>query len=236
MKRHNNIEQLEIPLWEALRDAASDPYEANVPLLLDALDSALPALGENTVLKLNLAAEAIAQIVQIFQERSTLAFEELEASTSTDGPVMPEDAFDRYVRQYMELDFEQFIEPLPALPRAVPERRGGEEEGESVVGEIDQQALLDALDEQMNAHPELTEAEAFNQAMEIAHAEDVGSWVGSIQEWFQQQGRKKVPLLELQQAIKMPLVQLWLALLLGGYQLEQRGGFYEVGTIRVDAP
>jgi hypothetical protein len=41
--------------------------------------------------------------------------------------------------------------------------------------------------------------------------------------------------LELQKAIGMPLVQMWLALLLSGYGVEQRGEFYEVETIWVEA-
>jgi hypothetical protein len=31
-------------------------------------------------------------------------------------PIMADDAFDRYVRQSMVVDFEQFIEPLQSLP------------------------------------------------------------------------------------------------------------------------
>jgi len=126
--------------------------------------------------------QGVAQIVQVFQERSTLAFEELDATNSSEGSVMPTDAFDCYVRQSMEVDFEQFIDPLEKLPRKVSERSGVvEDESGSVVGELDQAALLQALDEQMRQHPEWTEAEAFNQAMSIAHDEDVSTWAGMIQ-------------------------------------------------------
>ena len=41
--------------------------------------------------------------------------------------------------------------------------------------ELDQAALLQALDEQMSQHPGLTEVKAFNQAMGIAHDEDVST-------------------------------------------------------------
>jgi hypothetical protein len=46
-------------------------------------------------------------------------------------------------------------------------------------------------------------------------------------------GGEAVPLVELQQAIGIPLIQIWLALLLIGYGVEQRGEFYEKGTIWV---
>lgn len=42
-----------------------------------------------------------------------------------------------------------------------------------------------------------------------------------------EQSISEVSLLQLQQSIDLPLIPLWLALLLGGYRLEQRGEFYE---------
>lgn len=146
------MEQLELPLWEVLREAAIAPDDADVRQLLNVLEEALFEL--DTVGQLQVAAEAIAQIVQVFQERSVLTFEELEATASEDGPTMPQDAFDRYVRQTMKLDFEQFIEPLESLPRKLPERQTESIEGSSVVGELNQSALLQALDEQMQEHSE----------------------------------------------------------------------------------
>lgn len=40
--------------------------------------------------------QGVAQIVQVFQERSALAFEELEATNSREGPIMLTDAFDDF--------------------------------------------------------------------------------------------------------------------------------------------
>ncbi len=182
-----------------------------------------------------MAAEAIAQIVQVFQERSVLAFEELEATTNNEGPPMPSDAFDRYVRQSMEVDFEQFIEPLVNLPRKAPERLTSVLQQGSVVGELDQVALLQALDEQMSQHPGLTDVEVFNQALSLAHDEDVSAWTGTITSWMVEYHVSTIPLVQLQQAVQMPLVQLWLALLLGEYAIEQRGEFYDVQQVWVSA-
>jgi hypothetical protein len=42
-----------------------------------------------------------------------------------------------------------------------------------------------------------------------------------------------ISLLQLQRSVEMPLVQLWLALLLGEYTLEQRGEFYAAEQIWV---
>ncbi len=219
-------EPLELGLWEALKEATSAPDEADLGKLLDGLDAALLAL--DTVGQLQVAAEAIAQIAQVFCDRSTLAFEELEATNSNDGPTMPEDAFDRYVRQTMAVDFEPFIEPLASFPRKSPQRQETAA-GASVVGELNRAALLQALDKQMSQEPGLTEAEIFNQVLQIAHNEDVSAWVDTI-------ARMKplsypVPLLQLQRSVEMPLIEVWLALLLGGYKLEQKGEFYDLHGI-----
>ncbi len=109
------------------------------------------------------------------------------------------------------------------------------------MGELDQAALLQALDEQMSQHPGLTEVEAFNQAMGIAHDEDVSTWVGAIRsgsallraQCLQERQSATIPLVQLQQTVGMPLVHLWLALLLGGFVIEQRGKFYETEQVWV---
>lgn len=226
------VEQLELPLWEILQEAAIAPDEANLQQLLDVLDESL--LNLDTVAQLQVGAEAIAQIVEVFQGRSTLAFEELESTSSDAGPTMPTDAFDHYVRQTMEVDFDQFIEPFEKLPRKISERSGGiGNESGSVVGELDQTALLQALDAQMRQHPAWTEAEAFNQTMGIAHDEDVSTWVGKISQCLHECQMTAIPLVQLQHRVELPFVQLWLALLLGGFAIEQRGTFYETEQIWV---
>ncbi|MDX2239998.1 MAG: hypothetical protein NW224_04865 [Leptolyngbyaceae cyanobacterium bins.302] len=174
------VEQLELPLWEMLKEATIAPDAADFTHLLNALDTALPEL--DTVGQLQVGAEAIAQIAQLFCDRSTLVFEDLEASNSDEGPVMHTDAFDRYVRQTMEVDLEQFIEPLASLPRQPPNRLPSLNEPGSIVGELDRDALLQALDEHMQEHPRLTDVEAFNQAFSLAHDEDIATWARAITE------------------------------------------------------
>lgn len=222
----STVEQLELQLWASLSEAAQVPEAAELAQLWQLLDITLVKL--DTPKQLQVAAEAIAQIAEVFQERSTLIFEELEAATSEDGPIMPADAFDRYVRQTMTVDFEQFIESPTSLLRKAPQRctERFAEDGQSVVGELNQAVLLQALDEQMT-QAGLTEVEAFNRALEIAHDEDVSEWTQVISRWLEQPSTVPIALPSLQKAVKMPLVQLWLALLLGNYQIEQRGEFYD---------
>ena len=64
--------------------------------------------------------------------------------------------------------------------------------------------------------------------MAVSHSEDVSAWVAKISS-----KHKLVPqkLVELQQQLRMPLIEVWIAVLLGGFRLEQRGDFYEVEGI-----
>ncbi|MBD0335438.1 MAG: hypothetical protein ICV62_08115, partial [Cyanobacteria bacterium Co-bin13] len=105
--------QLELPLWQVLETAAQAPAEADVIALLDLLEETLFELDAPE--RLQVVSEGIAQIVQVFELRSQIAFEDLEATASDEGPPMPANAFDQYVRQTMEIDFEAFIAPLENL-------------------------------------------------------------------------------------------------------------------------
>jgi hypothetical protein len=100
----------------------------------------------------------------------------------------------------------------------------------TIVGELDKDALLNALDEQLSQHPEMTEAEAFEAAIAVAHGENVSEWVGAIGQALQEQEQT---LLGLQEQLRMPWVEVWLAVLLGGFGVEQRGEFYQRETIWV---
>jgi hypothetical protein len=233
------IKRLELTLWNRLKQAADVPEEANMEQLWEALEETLPVLAMPD--RLHVSGEAIAQIVDVFHERSSLAFEDLQAAATDDGPVMPNDAFDRYVRQTMDVDFDQFIEPPAGFPRRPPQRgdRDATDDGQSIVGVVDKARLLDVLDS------ELSEEEAYHQAISVAHSENVEGWIAAIAQYLERQPTSSLRLVELVQtvdyAIAEPddhqtdwngtLVKTWMALLLGGYGLEQRGDFYDVQSI-----
>lgn len=218
--------------------ASESEPEPEVTLDLDPLWQELEvSLQQRDLLpiqSLEVAAEGISQIVLQFTQFADLAFEELEAVAER-GVMLPEDAFDRYVRQTMEVDFDQFIEPLTNLLRKSPERKVLE--GDSVVGELDQAAVLQVLDEQMSQKPELTEVEIFNQALALAHDEDVSAWAGAIARWLEEHQVSTIPLIQLQQAMGIPLIHLWLALLLGDqFVVEQRRSFYDLSGVWISIP
>jgi hypothetical protein len=229
------FEWIDLPVWEAIKVAASEPEEADLGLLWQEVEAAI-FQGKGTANvnlgclgRLQVAGEAISQITDLFELRSQLAFESIQAVGSDDGPVMSGDAFDRYVRQSMQIDFDIYIEPLSSLPRKVSEFSESEEvEGmQSVVAEIDRKVLLEAiLSEPVD--PET----AYKEAIGLAHDEDVSAWGAAISARLEEWG-EPVSLLALQGSIEMPLVQVWLALLLNGMTLEQRGDFYQTEQVWV---
>lgn len=226
-----------LPLWNALQEAATFPETADLKQLWETLDKALAVLDAAD--QLAVAAEAIAQLAQLFQERSQLTFELLDAATSAEGPIMAEDAFIGFVRQSMHVDFSEFIEPPPNLTRKPYDyhEHSHVNADRSVVGVVSQDALLQVLDAQASEQ----EAEAaYRQVLSVAHAEDVSTWSGAIAAYLQQQTADSVCLSQLQQALHMPLVELWLGLLLGGYRMEaatvkETSGFEDASRAEQDS-
>jgi hypothetical protein len=217
----------DLPVWAAIKVASTEPEEADLDRLWQEVEEAIVHLG--CLGRLQVAGEAISQITDLFELRSQLAFESMRAVGSDNGPVMSGDCFDRYVRQTMQIDFDIYIEPLSSLPRKVSEFQVGDEvEGmQSVVAEIDRKVLLEAiLSEPVD--PET----AYKEAIGLAHDEDVSAWGAAISARLDEWGQP-ISLLELQGSIEMPLVQVWLALLLNGMTLEQRGDFYQTEQVWV---
>ena len=218
-------QQLELPLWETLKLAASIPENADLQEIWFSLDATMAPL--DTQQQLQVAGDAITQIVQIIRERSLLTLEEIQSAMQEDGPVVPADFFDKFVRQSMHVDFAQFVEPPPLLQgrSSQTSRRNFPNDGRSVVAVVDKAALLEAVAQE----PELSDEAARDEALAAAHDEDISAWKKAIAHQIQQSNSRPVSLLQLQQALGMPLIEIWLGLLLSGeeqYQWESSGEFY----------
>jgi hypothetical protein len=210
------IKQLEIDLWTVLQQASALPEEAEFPVIWQALEQVLPGLA--IVEQLKTASATIAQVTDIFQVQAGLIFEELEATAAQDGPRMAADAFDRYVRQYMAIDFEDYIEEPDALPRMARTEREAVENFHSVAQPIAQVELLEVLHDEIT----LSEAEAHAAALAVAHGEDISDWIAAIGEALDKVGTA-VEMQALLKLVQLPLIELWLGLLLGGYGLQRDG-------------
>ncbi len=91
------------------------------------------------------------------------------------------------------------------------------------------------IDERLNATTICNHTQRLSNRLDAELGEDVLTWTGTITSWMVEHRVSTIPLVQLQQAVQMPLVQLWLALLLGEYAIEQRGEFYDVQQIWVSA-
>jgi hypothetical protein len=211
------VKQLELDLWDVISTARQTPEEANFLMVFKLLDLTLVDLDTRS--QLRVAGEAVCQIADLFCDRSNFLFEELHSRTAKGEPIMADDAFDRYVRQSMVVDFDQFIEPLQSLPRKISEPT---KHGNSMVSEIDKEVLIQSL-EQENL---LSFEEKFEQAISTAHAEDVSSWIEAIAHCIANNS-SPIRLMDLQAALSLPIIEIWLGLLLGDFKLEQRGNFYD---------
>ena len=215
------VKQLELDLWDVLSTARQTPEDANLPMVFKLLDLTLVDLDTRS--QLRIAGEAVCQITDLFCDRSSFLFEELHSRTANGEPIMADDAFDRYVRQSMVVDFEQFIEPLPSLTRKTPEQA---KNGNSIFGEIDKEVLIQALEQESL----LSVEEEFERAISTAHAENVSGWIVAISQCITNNSHP-ICLKDLQKTLKLPIVEIWLGLLLGDFKLEQRGNFYDSNEI-----
>ena len=215
------VKQLELDLWDVISTARQTPEDANLPMVFQLLDLTLVDLDTRS--QLRVAGEAVCQIADLFCDRSNFLFEELHSRTAKGEPIMADDAFDRYVRQSMVVDFDQFIEPLPSLTRKIPEQA---KNGNSIVGAIDKEVLIQSLEQESL----LSFEEEFERAISTAHAEDVSSWVEAITHCIAN-SFSPMRLIDLQATLPLPIVEIWLGLLLGDFKLEQRGSFYDSNEI-----
>ncbi|PSB43922.1 hypothetical protein C7B80_22345 [Cyanosarcina cf. burmensis CCALA 770] len=220
--------QLELNLWNNLEAAAASPLAANMNQLWQELEAAIAPLPQQ--LQLAIVPEAILRIAQIHAERAQSLLDDWEATHECDNePVLNEDMLAPLLRQTMTLDLDALLLPPPLYPRS------SHSNSQSVAGVVDKAAVLNALDEmaadRLDEDPRL-----------VAHAEDISVWARAIAEYFSSRQVQNLPMVELVQNVQYPapqqpesgsqLVKTWMALLLGGFRLEQQE-FYNADSIEV---
>jgi len=215
--------QLELKLWHDLEQASATAETADLDHLWQELEVALRPLPSEQ--RLHMAGKAIEQIVEVFALRSDLILSAWEEAHNDQGPAIDEDALSGLVRQTMSLDLADLVEEPVAEQR---QRQSRTPSVDSVAGLVDKAALLEAFESEI----ELVEAQAQAQsvAMAVAHDENVVGWAAAISRWMaEQELAEPVSLIQLQQGVGMPLVEVWLGLLLSQqqYEWEQQGDFYD---------
>jgi hypothetical protein len=160
-------------------------------------------------LELESAGDALVTWGESYRERAIRALDEWQLKS----PLLPAELveppydrslFDELVLGRMEWDLGDLVE---ASDNYYPPTR----QSVSTVAAVSKSTAL-----------ELAQLQA---AIDVAHREDIELWGEAIAVKLNECG--SLPLLELQRAVEMPLVQVWLALLLNGFGVEQRGDFYD---------
>jgi hypothetical protein len=218
----NIVTRLELNLKAAVGAAMADLIAADLRALWTTLEPMLTALPDAEQLRMGgMAIAELAEICQLKAERMLANWEEQQNEV---GPAMAEDLLAGLVQRTMYLELSDLIrQPQPRR------RLKSQQSKVAIIPKADLLALLGAQ--------ELAESETCRhaEALAVAHQENLSVWVGAVANWMRAATFDKtcdaVPLSELQRSLNMPLIELWLALLLGGYELESRGGFYETEQI-----
>ena len=208
-----SYKQLELDLWGDLKTALTEPESADMGLLWHSLEEAIAHQDSNE--QLLVAGDAIAQIVEVYVKRARSILNSLEVSGNIDGPVLDEDFLSGLMRQSMTLDLsdlmEEFnfeVESSPALVGSVVSVKGRKEA--KAIARKARAAMRKAL-------------------KELAEKENIPLWQSAIAQWINQHQSEKVSLLQLQQSLGMPLVEVGLGLLHSPtpYQWDGTGEFYK---------
>jgi hypothetical protein len=199
-----------------LRLAIADPPAANLYQLWQSLEVALESLSQEQ--QLQVAGDAISQIAEVVCGRAQQILEGLEVSyLAVDvepelEPCLSREFLEPFIRQSMSLN----LDPLLVLP--TPRHR---EKGiQSVVELCQKEVLLELLDEE----------QVKQEALAVAHSEAVQDWIDQLKAFFIEHPAPTV-FNALVDFLQMDWVEVWMGLLMGEFQLEQQGDFYNANTL-----
>ncbi|MEN8443642.1 MAG: hypothetical protein ABG776_01380 [Cyanobacteria bacterium J06555_13] len=215
----DSVRQLELNLEVALEEAAEVPERADVMSLWAQFEGELAGLEQRDHLRV--AGDILVQLAGLCETKADLLWEDWQDAHNAEGPVMGGDWLQGITRQTQELDFSDLVNRSYRSHPELPNEDKTDED--SVAGDAPKLLVLDMIDA-------LEDADLKSQALAVSHAENVSDWVSSLSA-----AQTDVPqrLVTLQSQLRMPLSELWLAALLGGFTLEQRGSFYETAEIWV---
>lgn len=204
----------------AITQALAEPEVADLRQLWRSLEPELLGLTEKE--QLQVAGQALCDLAEVCQRRAEWMWGDWVDQHNTDGPIPNEDFLSGLVQKSMFLD-------ISSLVRQPKTRRGAvaavENEGESVAEEVTKEMalLLAAADE---VEPK--------EAMELqGYDENITAWADAIRAWLKRQGLESAAIAQLQQGTGLLVVKLWLAGLLGGFEMQQSGGFYDGAGVAI---
>jgi chromatin segregation and condensation protein Rec8/ScpA/Scc1 (kleisin family) len=202
----------------ALKAAIAEPENVSLAQFWQMTEQLLKHLPDME--QLRLGGTIMTLLAEIHAAKADRFLADWEERHNEEGPVMEEDLLAGLVQRTMYLDLSDLINPKVQTSK----RKASTD---SVAKPVEKKQVLKML-EQME-----DEETSKQQALSVAHDENVSAWIEAIAQWLNQASvpSQGVWFSELsaalgQSAINMSPIKIFLALLLGGYQLQQPGDFY----------
>ena len=211
-----SVRQLELNLEVALEEAAEIPENVDVLSLWTQFEGELAGLEQRD--RLRVAGDILVQLAGLCETKADLLWEDWQDAHNADGPVMDGDWLQGLTRRTQELDFSDLVN-RSYISRDLPNEDKADED--SVAGDVEKLSVLGMIDA-------LEDADLKSQALAVSHAENVSDWVQALTD---RQMDSPQRLIDLQQQLEMPLIEVWIAALLGGFPMEQRGSFYQTQEV-----
>ena len=216
-----SVRQLELNLEVALEEASEVPEDADVLSLWAQFEGDIARLEQRD--RLRVAGDILVRLAGICEAKADVLWEDWQDAHNAEGPVMDGDWLQGVIRQTQELDFSELVNRSYRTSSNLPNEDKTDED--SVAGDASKLSVLEMIDA-------LEDADLKSQALAVSHSENVSEWVAAI---AYQQKKEPQRLVDVQHQLKMPLVEVWIAALLGGFSLEQRGSFYSTDEVWLDA-
>lgn len=215
-----SVQQLELNFKGALEEAADVPEQANVLALWAEFEQELSKLPHKE--QLRVAGSVLSELAGLCEAKSEVLWDDWQDAHNSEGPVMDGDWLSGLTRQTQELDFSGLVQ------RSYRDRESCEEleEENSIAETVEKGAALALLDV-------LEAGELKQQALAVSHAENVSDWIAAVASTLKLGEAQR--LVDLPEKLNLPLITVWLAALLGGFCVEQRGDFYATGEVWVSA-
>ncbi|MDZ8033657.1 hypothetical protein [Nostoc sp. DedSLP04] len=206
----------QLTIWDVLDELSESPTTSTLAPMWECLDAELEKLPLEA--QLSTAALAFSQIADILKSRAEVLLQDTRDRNNPKGPIISTDLFAGLVRTTMHLDLDDLIEPKTPQtfrPHGPHQFSSPTELDNSVAAPVEKANVLAMLDE----------VTTLEDVRNLASDEDVEKWQSAIANHLINV-KDEISLVKLQRVLQMPMVEVWLGLLLGGFTLEQRGDFY----------
>ncbi|NJO77543.1 MAG: hypothetical protein HC827_02845 [Cyanobacteria bacterium RM1_2_2] len=200
-------QQVEQQFSQAWHSAAAMPESAKLQELWQLVEPYLARFSDAD--QLRLVAAVIDRLAELYTLKADRLLADWQEQSNDEGPIIDADFLHDLVQKTMYLDLSDLVKTKPKYQRTTA--------NQSVVGGVEKKKVLQMLDSIES------EDVTKQQALQVAHDENISAWIEIVSRWMQDQPDPSFPLIELVQSVNLPLIKVWLALLLGNYAIENRG-------------